>query len=403
MKGMASSLNGSRDAITKLQKNAVHYYQRTSGREYLGVDENRTSLNGTGGYLKAGRKGNAKWAFSETFSWLSPGFDLNDVGYLKQSDMMSAETAVEFRQTNPWKMFRRSSLTISQLNRWDYGGKSFGNSFIMGWRTMFMNLFETTIPQTYGWNGVQSRRLRGGPDVRFGEWYNPVISFNTDKSKRVMFMLQYTGDYNLQGDYSLNTLAPSLTLRMGKNILLNGKFNYAWNQDQMQYVSTVPLATRPDPVYIVGKMDQKTYGLTMKLQVNVTPDISLQWYGAPFTSTAKYNDFKSAVNPESRVRSDRFHTFSPNEISLSDGRYNVRNDSENYAFANPDFNFNEFRSNLVARWEYRPGSTIYLVWEHSLSNRAGYYLPGWDNNLERMFGLPSTNIVMVKMNYFFNL
>ena len=407
MKGMFSSLNGSTDAIARLQRNAVHYYQRSSSGNYLGVDETRTSLNGTGGYLQVGRKGSAKWTFSEKFSWLSPGFDLNDIGYMKEADIMSNETVVEFRQTNPWKSFRSNTLTLSQLNKWNYGGKSFGNSFVLAWNSTYINRFETNVTQTYGWSEVQSRRLRGGPDIRFGEWYNPAISFNTDKAQRVMFTMQYSGSYNTLGDYSFNTFAPSLTLRLGNHVYLTGKFSYSRNLDKMQYVTTVTPPTlsslRFDPVYIVGTMDQKTYGLTMNLQVNVTPDISLQWYGAPFTSTAKFNDFKKAVNPESRVRSDRFHLFSPNEISLSDGKYTVQNDTGSYAFTNPDFNFNEFRSNLVVRWEYIPGSTLYLVWEHSMSNRAGYFLPGWDHNLDRMFGLPPTNVFMVKLNYWFNL
>ena len=70
---------------------------------------------------------------------------------------------------------------------------------------------------------------------------------------------------------------------------------------------------------------------------------------------------------------------------------------------NPDFSFNEFRSNLVARWEYRPGSTLYLVWEHTMSNRDKQYRAGWGNNLDHMFGLPATNVFMVKMNYYFSL
>ena len=403
MKGMFSSLNGSSEAVTRLQRNAIHYYQRTSGRDYLKVDENRTSLNGTGGYLKVGRKGNAKWSFSETFSWLSPGFDLNDIGYLKQADKLSNETVIEFRQTSAWKNFRSNTLTLTQLNQWNYGGRSYGNSFILGWKSMFLNRYEVNLVQTYGRNQVDSRCLRGGPDIRFGEWYNMEATVNTDKAKRVMFMMQYSGNYNLYGDYGFNTLAPSLTLRLGNHVYLTGKFSYAWNPDDMQYVSTIPLPTQSEPVYIVGHMDQKTYGMTMKLQVNVTPDISLQWYGAPFTSTARFGDFKKAINPESHLRDNRFYAFSSNEISLSDGKYTVHTDSENYSFTNPDFNFNEFRSNFVARWEYRPGATLYFVWQHSMSNRAGYFLPGWDRNLDRMFGLPSTNVFMVKMNYWFNL
>ena len=403
MKGMFSSLSGSADAVTQLQMNPVHYFQRTSGRNYLKVDEKRTSLNGTGGYLKVGRKGNAKWSFSETFNWLSPGFDLNNIGFLKQADIMSNETGAEFRETNPWKIFRSNTLTFTQLNQWNYGGNPYGNSFTFAWKSMSMNRQEANIIQTYGGNKMDSRRLRGGPDIRFGEWYSIDATLNTDKAKRVMLMMQYTGDHNLHGDYDLNTFAPSLTFRLGNHVYLTGKFNYAWNSDNMQYASTVPLASQSDPVYIVGHIAQKTYGLTMKLQVNVTPDISLQWYAAPFTSTAKYNNFKKALNPDSRVRENRFYAFSPDEISFSDGKYTVLNNSENYAFANPDFNFNEFRSNLVARWEYRPGSTLYIVWQHSMSNQSGNFLPGWDQNLERMFGLPSTNVFMVKLNYWYNL
>ena len=399
MKGMFSSLNGSRDAVAQLQKNAVHYYQRTSSRDYLKADENRTSLNGTGGYLRFGRKGNVKWSFSETFNWLSPGFDLNDIGYLKQADMLSNETAAEFRQTNPWKLFRSAMLSFTQLNQWNYGGKPQWNSFLFGWRSMFINLYETNIIQTYGWNRIDSRRLRGGPDIRLGEWYSVDATFNTDKSKRFMFTMQYSGDHNLHGDYGFNTFAPGVTIRLGNHAYLTGKFNYARNTDNMQYVSTVPLSSQSEPVYIVGRMAQETYGMTMKLQVNFTPDISLQWYGAPFTSTAKYNDFKKAINPASHTLGDRFHLFSPDEISTLDGKYTVRNGSENYTFANPDFNFNEFRSNLVVRWEYHPGSTLYFVWQHSMSNRSGYFLPGWDRNLERMFDLPSTNVFMIKLNY----
>ena len=408
-KGMYSSLNGSAEAITQLQKNAVHYYQRASGSDYLGVDINRTSLNGTGGYLKTGRKGNAKWSFSEQFSWLSPGFDLNDAGFLKQADMLASESVVEFRQTNPWKQFRSNTLTLTQLNRWDYGGRSFGNSFMLGWKSMSFNRYEAVIAQTYGWNRVDSRRLRGGPDIRFGEWYSVDATINTDKAQAVMLMMQYTGDYSLHGDFSLNTLAPSVTLRLANHVFLTGKFSYAQNRDDLQYVSTAlpvsasSLASTDETAYIVGAMNQKTYGLTMRMQVNVTPDISLQWYGSPFTSTATYNNFKKAMNPESRVRDDRFHLFTPDQISYADNRYTIQNDAVSYRFGNPDFNFNEFRTNFVARWEYRPGSTLYFVWEYSTSNRAAYYLSGWDKNLERMFDLPSTNIIMLKLNYFFNL
>ncbi|MCC8144000.1 MAG: carbohydrate binding family 9 domain-containing protein [Tannerellaceae bacterium] len=116
LKAMVSSLHGSKEAITLLQMSPVHYYQRVSGESYLGVDPNRTSLNGTGGYARIGRKGNAKWTVAETFRWSSPGFDLNDVGYMKQSDNLAQETEIIFRDTDIWKIFRFNQLTFTQSN-----------------------------------------------------------------------------------------------------------------------------------------------------------------------------------------------------------------------------------------------------------------------------------------------
>ena len=173
----------------------------------------------------------------------------------------------------------------------------------------------------------------------------------------------------------------------------------------MQYVATThPLGARGSaPAYVMGHMDQKTYGLTLKLQVNVTPDISIQFYGAPFTSIAKYDDFKLAADTKSHTFENRFLRIDPDHLTYADSVYTLGEGEGRMAFNNPDFRFNEFRSNLVARWEYLPGSTLYFVWEHRMSNRDNWYSPGWGSNLDRMWGLPATNTFMIKMNYWFNL
>lgn len=386
-KAMVSSLSGTKEAIRALQENAVHYYQRSSSAGYLGVDPNRRSLSGTGGYLKLGRKGNAKWAFSETFSWSSPGFDLNDIGYLKQTDNLSNETEVAYRQTDIWKMFRYNAFTLTQRNQWNYGGTPFYNDAALKWQTMTMSRYELIWSETFCWNSLDSRLLRGGPDVRFDPYFLTSVKFNTDKAKRVMLTLQYEGNHNLDGYNRFNSFMPGLTFRLGNHVYLSGQVNYAWNTDNMQFVQVAPESSTVP--YMTAHMDQKTYGLTMKLQVNVTPDISVQFYGSPFTSTARFSDFKSMTNTTSRTYEDRFSPLSEDEMSFIKEK--------------PDFSFNEFRSNLVARWEYLPGSTLYLVWEHRMSNRDSRYLSGWGNNLDRMFGLPATNTFMIKMNYWFNL
>ena len=265
------------------------------------------------------------------------------------------------------------------------------------------------MKETFVWNRLDSRLLRGGPDMRLNPYFQTSVKVNTDKAQRMMFMLKYEGNHNLDGYNRFNTLMPSLTFRLGNHVYLSGQVDYAWNTDDMQYVGTLKSSAassdrhNSSPVYLMGHMDQKTYGVTMRLQVNVTPDISIQFYGSPFTSTAKFSDFKEAADTKSSTYDKRFHVFSGDELSFADGTYHIKREGREASFKNPDFSFNEFRSNLVARWEYLPGSTLYFVWEHRMSNQESRRIGGWGNNLDRMFGLPATNTFMLKMNYWFNL
>ena len=408
LKGMVSSLSGTKEAITILQNDAVHYFQRASAQNYLGVDTTRRSLNGTGGYIKVGRKGNARWTFSETFSWSSPGFDLNDMGYMKETDHLTNESEIGFRQTDIWKFFRYNAFTLTQTNQWNYGGTPFNNRVALRWQSMTMSRYELDMKETFSWNNRETRLLRGGPDMLFQPYVLSSIKINTDKAKRVMLTLKYDGTHYTDGENAYNKLSPMLTFRIGNHVYLSGQLDYAWNQDNLQYVATVPVTSGTgksgsDLAYIMGHMSQKTYGLTVKAQVNVTPDISIQFYGSPFTSIASFDDFKEAANTTANKYEDRFHRFSSDQISFADGRYTVKQGDKAFSFPNPDFSFNEFRSNLVARWEYLPGSTLYFVWEHSMSNRDRFYAKGWGDNLDRMFGIPSSNTFMVKLNYWFSL
>jgi hypothetical protein len=392
-KAMFSSLNGSRQAVALLQASPVHYYQRASAGSYLGVNPDRTFLNGTGGYLKVGRKGNAKWSFAEVFNWASPGFDLNDLGYLKQADALSNLSTVEFKQTQAWRIFRSNTLTFSQENKWNYGGAAIDNSAAVNWKTMFRNRFELNLSETFGWNRLDTRLLRGGPDMRYNPYFYTAATFNTDKARRLALALAYTGDQNTDGYNAANTLSPSLTCRMGNHAYVSGQFSYAWNTDNLQYVAP----------RVMGYMKQQTYALTLKLQVNATPDLSLQFYGSPFTSAATFSRFKEAADTRSAVYHERFRAFAPDAISYGDGVYTARGEEGVVQFANPDFRFNEFRSNLVARWEYLPGSTLYLVWEHRMSARQAQYVSGWSRNVDYLFGLPAANTFMLKLNYWFNI
>jgi hypothetical protein len=392
-KGMLSHLTGTREAILRLQENPVHYFQRT-GAGYLRTDDSRTSLTGTGGYLKGGRRGNARWAWSQTVEWASPGFDMNDAGYLKQADFISNSTAIEFRHTNVWHSFRNNQLILTQKNTWNYGGTAISNQAAIEWKSMLMSRYELNISEAYSWNQVDTRLLRGGGDMRLDPSLNSVLTFNTDKSRRLVFTAKYTGTHHSGMKRSYNTVSPSLAVRMARFFLLTGQVDYSLNNDPVQYIGR----GEGNSPSILGAMRQKTLGVTMKLQANLTPDVSLQLYASPFSSTARYSDFALAADPiatDPNMRTRPITGDAP--VRMADGRMITPSTT---MF---DFSFNEFRANMVARWEYRPGSTIYLVWERRGAERDGHYSDSWGSSLRRALSTPSQNTIMLKINYWINL
>lgn len=404
-KGMFSTINGSPEAILNTKMNATHYYHRESGSGYLNLDPDKNSLLGTGGYVKVGKKGNAQWNYSQTFSWSSPGFDLNDVGYLRESDYKANESEIAFRKTDPWGPFRFAGINLTQKNVWNYGGRPTNNNVAIRFRSLTTkHRFETDIKETFSWNTVDSRRLRGGPDIRYNPNMKTELLFSTDRAKKTMFKLNYIGQHFFNQETSYNTINPSLTLRLGNHVLMTGQLNYAQNTDDLQYVNTITSSDWSNQTaYLMGRMKQETYGFTLNFQTNITPDLSIQYYGSPFTSVAKYDKFKLAADTRASRYDDRFTAFQSHEITEQGDQYHVEQGSNKMTFKNPNFSFNEFRSNLVARWEYLPGSTMHFVWEHNRSGQDARYYSGWGNNLDHMFGLPATNTFMLKINYWFNL
>jgi hypothetical protein len=158
----------------------------------------------------------------------------------------------------------------------------------------------------------------------------------------------------------------------------------------------------------MGQIDQKTMGITFRLNYSLTPNLSIQYYGQPFISAGKYKDFKRVTNPRADNFNGRFHTFTGNEVSLDtdENEYNFDENldgTSDYTIENPNFNFRQFRSNMVVRWEYIPGSTLFLVWAQErtgFSDRGDFSVR---KDFDALFNVYPTNVFLVKFNRWFSL
>lgn len=176
------------------------------------------------------------------------------------------------------------------------------------------------------------------------------------------------------------------------------------NKQELQYVTTS--SYNANPRYLNAALNQDTFDISLRLNYTISPDLTIQYYGSPFISRGRYNKFKYITNSLASEFKDRYQSFTSNQISYDavNELYHVDENNDattDYSFGNPDFSFIQFQSNLVARWEYVPGSEIYLVWSQGIT-RAGNpndrLLPSLNDNV---FGQTAHNIFLIKMTYRF--
>ena len=136
----------------------------------------------------------------------------------------------------------------------------------------------------------------------------------------------------------------------------------------MQYVSTGDVSG--DPRYVVGEIDQTTFSMSVRMTYMITPNLSIQYWGQPFGTSGIYSNYKNITDSRASEYHERYSPVPSDWLTLSNGQYQVdesNNGTVDYSFSKPDFNFGQFRSNMVIRWEYIPGSTAFLVWTQEMN------------------------------------
>jgi hypothetical protein len=235
------------------------------------------------------------------------------------------------------------------------------------------------------------------------EWQ---LYLRTDSRKKVHYSLNafFT---RVDDDVSRRfSVTPAITWRVGTRFNASGRLSYGYNIDDRQYIQTIDY--REESRFILGRLDQETWSLTLRADYAFTPDLILQYYASPFISAGKYDHLKSVMDADARKYEQRYHIFEDNDISRNPAANSLALDENgdgttDYTIQNPDFNFREIRSNMVLRWEYKPGSTFYFVWTHGRSAYTNETVRSLGKNAHRLFKLDAQNIFMMKFNYWFSL
>jgi hypothetical protein len=409
-----SSINADSIVIRAKQRASARYYQRPdrgaglTGFFASGNDPSATSMRGGGAYMRVAKEA-GDWRWETALNTRTPGFETNDYSFLTRADYFFANANVFRFWSKPTSWYRTLVFIAGGQRQQNYDGDvndKQAQVFLSG-----------TTPQFWNWRGfylvrpplMDDRLLRGGPVVQRPATWVTSGSVSTDSRHRLV--LDGGGEYSRSafGGWGLNYNVQA-RYRPASNVSVS--LGPAWNDDRsnLQYVTAVadPTATTfAGTRYVLAGLRQKQLSMDTRLNVTFTPNMTLELYAQPFLASAHYDQFKEFNAPHAGSWSvygrDRGTVTSIKGSAGLDSLFTIDPDGAGaavpFTIDNPDFNYRSLRGNAVFRWEYRPGSTLYVVWTQMRSNQVlnGDFQFGRDRTA--LFGAAPDNILLVKASW----
>jgi hypothetical protein len=404
LKTLASTIHGSARAITGLQQESSRYYQRPDA-PHLSLDTMATTLSGQGGSLELRKEANGKWRYGIGTHWRSPGLELNDLGFQSMADDLIEGQMIAYVENEPKGIFRSYELLLNQMNEWTFGGEYLGSVWNLETEFDFKNKWGLHAEWNREGKSLDISLLRGGPAVYSFGTISQYYYMNTDDSRKFSLSWGFENESSDDHQSRRNKILSGLVWKVTNSLQLSASTSYDNVQAEYQYVPNPVLADQGR--FLLGRLRRETYEIIFRLNYTITPVFTIQYYGSPYITMGSYSSFKTLDDEDSRDPGRVFRAFGENELvydetSRTYSLYDGIHPEPELSFENPDFNFRQFRSNLVARWEYKPGSVLYLVWTHNRTSSEAVTNHAFDYNMNGLFSEPAENIFLLKFSYWFS-
>lgn len=395
-------VRGDPDAITRTQRSPVHYFQRPDA-PHVAVDSLATSLSGYAAAVQFSKRNGKHWLYSVEVARESPGLEPNDAGRLGNADGQTAFGNLRYRETRPGRLFYNYELSFESGGEWNLARDR--QFFTTRWDAVmtFRNYWQTNLTFWIDQPSQDHARTRGGPSMGYPKFTVFIAQIQNSFSARNRWNARvYYGRDPIGG--LTNRISGGVSLRPTTRWQISVNPNYLRVIEPRQYVATLdsgPAATYGGR-YLFATVDQSTFVMQLRANYTLTPDVTFELYAEPFAASGRYYGFGHLAAPRTYDLTpySTDTTVTPSIARDSTGAYTVR-DAAGYRrnIGNPDFNVLSFRSNLVLRWEWRPGSTLYVVWQQSreFADHRGEHVGFgdlWDSLRAR-----GDNFVAVKVTY----
>jgi len=405
----SSRVAGDSGAILRLQESPARYFQRPDRAAHSGLfseafHPGATSLTGYGAIARVAKQG-GNWVGDVNGASVSPGFETNDLGFQQKADWQWINGSFGRQFTTPTHWYRTFTAMLGSERYWNFEGDETQKDVTTVIQGQTLNYWTVLLVGEHVFAGVDDRETRGGPVAGRPS----VDAFVANVSTDPRLPLQFSTNINLSrmGDGAFeNSLSLTATIHPAPNVNVSLGPAFDRNVATDQYVTTVqdPTATAfGGNRYVFSHIDQREISMTARANVTFTPSLSLDVFVQPLIASGNYRDFEEFAAPRAVRKLVYGRDVGTVAAAADSSSYTIDPDGSGpapaFTLQNPNFNFRSLRGTGVLRWEWRPGSTAYLVWTQTRSDAV----PLGDLELQRderaLFRAPADNIFLLKISY----
>ncbi|RMH15618.1 MAG: hypothetical protein D6701_09895, partial [Gemmatimonadetes bacterium] len=424
----ASHVRGDSLALQRIQRSSNHYFQRPDATR-VDFDPAATSMTGAEWRLQFERRRGDHWTGGVWLAEVTPGFEINDLGFSRSQERLDAGARITYRDITPGSVFRNFNITAFTFQNWShealddvFAAASWGRahtngSFSVRGGGQLLNWWDVNANLSYRPETMSRTATRGGPVMVDPASWEAGFRINTDRRKAVSVGWDVNMEGRAQGNGDRFRTGVDLTFRPSPRLELRLEPNYSTETTGDQYVTaTSVLAYEPTygVRYLFADLDRTTVSMETRLNVSFTPDLTLELFAQPLLSSVDYVRYKQLAAAETFA----FDRFEEGVYDAGDGNGPVRclggricrdgdtqhvdfdgDGAADFSFSDRDFNQRSLVGNAVLRWQYRPGSTIFLVWQRNQFVRedVGDFALGRD--IDALFDAPADNRFILKVTY----
>ena len=397
----SSHVTGDRGAITGTQRLPYHYFQRPDAT-HLELDTLATSLTGFAGSAILSHRIGRHWNMRGSFNTISPDYEISDLGFQRRADRLDLQANVSYEETRPG-LFRRYQVSTTGLVEHNYAWDPISSRVFLNGFVQLLNYWSIAGNLSWGLPGtIDDRLTRGGPHADRPQYFYLNTEIASDPRKPVVLSL---GNFTQWGESGRNfdwfgnvqfKPRPSIEVSLGPSL--------NWDESEAQFLGRVvdPLAVNTYGArYIFASVDQTTLSLNTRVNYTFSPTLSLQVFAQPFIATGKFGAAKEFAEPGTFD----FLQYGRDVGEIVDGRIYPNGPGPNavsFAVPEPDFNVGSLRGNAVLKWDWRPGSTMYLAWQQTRDSFSPIGEFALSRDLDNLFGARPDNIFLVKISYWLN-